>query len=80
MHEEGKHLEIKPVIVQQHDFKRNAMGVCTAIDREDELSKKLINVFKDNELGLKFVSFLWSASNGAVSSKQMNYCNKDDVF
>ena len=49
--------EIKTEIVHQHYHKGKAMDLHTTLDREEEIRKNLISVFKDNELDLKFVSF-----------------------
>ena len=47
-HEEKKNLEIKTETVQQHDHKGKSMVLHAKMDREKEISRKLINVFKDN--------------------------------
>ena len=60
--EDEKNLEIKIETVCQHENSGNAMVVRATIDKEEDISKKLINIFNDNELGTKCVSFKWISS------------------
>ena len=62
----------------QHDCSRTAMVVYTAIDKYVEIDDKLIERFKDHELGLKHVPFQWTLSNDIINLIRMNYYKKED--
>ena len=51
---------------QEHSGK--AMVVCATMDEEEEISTNLINVFDDNELGIRGVSFRWMSSTGIINA------------
>ena len=49
--EDEKNVEIKIEKVHQHESSGRALVVCATMDKEEEISKKLINMLNDNELG-----------------------------
>ena len=79
INEDEENLEIKIEKVYQHEYSGKAMVVYATMDKEEEISKKLINVFHDNEMGIKYVSFKWTSSKGIINAIRMNYYNKDDL-
>ena len=56
------------------------MVVHTKIDKEEEISKKIINVFNDNEMWTKHVSFKWRSSKIITNATIMNYYDKDHLL
>ena len=49
------------------------------MDKEEEISAKLINVHNENELGVTCVSFKWNSSKETMNAIRINYCNKEDL-
>ena len=53
------------------------MVACAAMDKEEVISAKLVNVHNENELGVKFISFKWNSSTGIMNAIRMKHCNKE---
>ena len=65
--------------MHQHEYSGKSMVVFAAMEKEEEISKKLINVFNENELGMKHVSFKCKSSAGTTNALRMNRHIKDDL-
>ena len=60
--EEVNSIEIKIENVHQQYCVDRAVVACVAMDKEEEISAKMINECNENDLGIKFVSFKWTSA------------------
>ena len=58
--------------MHQHEYSGRAMVAYTTMDKEEEISEKLLNVFNENELGIKCVSFQWTSSTRIINVMRMH--------
>ena len=76
----GKNLEIKIETVRQQECSgRTLVAHATMNEEEEEISAKLINVWDENELGIKFILFKWTSSTWILNAIRMDCCNKEDL-
>ena len=57
MKENGNNLERRIENVHQQEYSWRALVVYVIMDKWEDISAKMINVYNGNELGIKFVSF-----------------------
>lgn len=52
-----KNWEIKIETLCDHEHSGISMVVHATLDKEEDIIKKIINLFIDNDMGIKYVSF-----------------------
>ena len=65
--------------MHQHECSGRAMVVHATMNKEEEISAKLLNAHDGNKLGIKFFSFKWTSSTEIKNAIKMNYFNKEDL-
>ena len=55
------------------------MVACATVDKDVEIDSNLMKKIKDNELGLKCVSFGWTSSKCTTNAIRINYFKKEDL-
>ena len=77
--EDFNNVEIKIENTCQQDYVGRAAVACVTMDKEEEISAKLINEHNENDLGIKCVSFKWTSAIGITNTIRINYHNKLDL-
>ena len=77
--ENNKNVEMQIEHVHQQEYTGRALVLCTTMNKEEDVSTKIINELNENELGIKFVSFKRASAKGMMNSIRMNYCDKENL-
>ena len=55
------------------------MVACVTMDKEEEISAKMMNNYNENDFGIKFVTFEWTSATGITNAIRMDYYKKEDL-